>query len=147
MSCATPTTSPGAPRGRLAWRHPNACAGGRARFQPMLELADGTLLELNYGLSHAPNVNPGSNVTIKGSRKGNTVLVAAGGAGPAPAGRRREDETRRGRPFHLLERYGPALYDRDRQRRRVHELQLRRRVLPRELLERRHAHRGRLRLG
>ena len=74
-------------KGRYVLRHSDDFAGGKARFQPMLELADGTLLELNYGLSHAPNVNPGSNVTIKGSRKGNTVLVAEGGtqvtAGPS----------------------------------------------------------------
>ena len=65
-------------RGRYVIQHSDDFAGGNAHFQPMLELADGDLLELNYGQRRAPDVPPGATVRVSGARQGNTVHVADG---------------------------------------------------------------------
>jgi chitodextrinase len=66
-------------QGRYVLRHSDDFAGGKAQFQPMLELADGSQLELEYGPGRAPSVTPGSRVKIKGARQGDKVYVAADG--------------------------------------------------------------------
>ena len=94
--------------GRYVLRHSDDFAGGKAHFQPMLELADGELLELDYGPRRAPDVPPGASVRVTGARQGNTVHRRRrwhGGDGQLDhAGGGHDDEARRRRPLHLLER-------------------------------------------
>ena len=65
-------------QGRYVLRHSDDFAGGKAVFQPALELANGNVKELVFSPGRKPSVNPGSSVRLRGELRGNRIVVADG---------------------------------------------------------------------
>ncbi len=136
--------------GRYVLRHSDDFGGGKAVFQPALELANGDVKELAFSPGRKPSVNPGSRVRLRGEARGNKIVVADGstqvtGSGSTTAAAH-GDEARRRRPLHFLQRDDPALHTRLRCRDRLYELRLGSGLLLAVLLGPARADRGRLRL-
>ena len=64
--------------GRYVVRHSDDFGGGKAVFQPALELANGDVKELVFSPGRKPSVNPGSRVRLRGEARGNKIVVADG---------------------------------------------------------------------
>jgi chitodextrinase len=63
-------------QGQLVLRHADDFAAGKATFEHMLKLDDGTMLRLDFGADGPPKISPGSRVRVRGARDGGRIVVA-----------------------------------------------------------------------
>ena len=80
LAVASPASAPENFTGRYVVRHSDDFERGKGTFDPMLEADDGTMLGLEFGIGHKPNLNPGVRLRVRGVRRGETVDVEDGSA-------------------------------------------------------------------
>jgi len=64
--------------GRYVVRHGDDFEHDHGTFDPMLEVDDSTILALDFGKGHKPNLDPGARVRVRGMRTSRKIVVEDG---------------------------------------------------------------------